>query len=288
MFDSFFFNQFLNKYVYLLISSFCYLRNSRSLFFTIKITSSFTDLNFVWSECFRRDRNVPPPDRKILTRLRIIIYQSIFTWRPSVFERELKTKQAEGFIDDLKMAKLAITFCTFILLTTIFQEEDYTNGSNVLKIGLKNFLYINHVLDRVINHYFWAVRSVTDLILSLVGFLTILYIHYHEKLTTESGKFHRHSLQRFSDTNEETDDEEKDICKKRLTWDEFLKLSTIVTNLDDSIYFFKSKNKEIKKKNQRIAAAAKEYLDFFNDSKYIYFMNEVRISFTKMLLSCIK
>ena len=94
----------------------------------------------------------------------------------------------------------------------------------------------------------------------------------------------------FSDTIEETDDEnkEKEILKKRLTWDEFLKLATIITNLDDSLYFFKSKNIETEKKNQRVAAAAKEYLDFFNDSKYIYFMNEVRISFTKIFKSWFK
>ena len=67
-----------------------------------------------------------------------------------------------------------------------------------------------------------------------------------------------------------------------LTWDEFLKLATIITNLDDSIYYFDKEEIEIKEKNRRVATAAKNYLEFFNELKYIQFMNEVRISFTKM------
>ena len=67
-----------------------------------------------------------------------------------------------------------------------------------------------------------------------------------------------------------------------LTWDEFLKLATIITNLDDSISHFDKEEIEIKEKNRRVATAAKNYLEFFNELKYIQFMNEVRISFTKM------
>ena len=67
-----------------------------------------------------------------------------------------------------------------------------------------------------------------------------------------------------------------------LTWDEFLKLATIITNLDDSIYYFDKEEIEIKEKNRRVATAAKNYLEFFNEMKYIHFMNEVRISFRKM------
>ena len=69
-----------------------------------------------------------------------------------------------------------------------------------------------------------------------------------------------------------------------LTWDEFLKLATIITNLYGSIYYFDKKEIEIKEKNQRVVIAARGYLDFFNDLKYIHFMNEVRISFTNIII----
>ena len=62
-----------------------------------------------------------------------------------------------------------------------------------------------------------------------------------------------------------------------LTWDEFLKLATIITNLDDSMYYFDDQKIEIKEKNRRVAAAAIQYNEFFNDLKYIQFINEVRI-----------
>ena len=69
-----------------------------------------------------------------------------------------------------------------------------------------------------------------------------------------------------------------------LTWDEFLKLATVISNLDDSIYYFNRTKKEIKENNQRVAAAAKDYLEFFEDLKYIQFMNEVRISLTNVII----
>ena len=69
-----------------------------------------------------------------------------------------------------------------------------------------------------------------------------------------------------------------------LTWDEFLKLATIITNLDDPIYYFDTKEIEIKEKNRRVAAAAKDYLELFNDPKYIEFMNEVRLSLTNVII----
>ena len=69
-----------------------------------------------------------------------------------------------------------------------------------------------------------------------------------------------------------------------LTWDEFLKLATVISNLDDSIYYFNRTKKEIKENNQRVAAAAKDYLEFFQDLKYIHFMNEVRISLTYVII----
>ena len=69
-----------------------------------------------------------------------------------------------------------------------------------------------------------------------------------------------------------------------LTWDEFLKLASIITNLDDSIYYFDSTEIGIKERNRRVSAAAKDYLEFFNDVKYIQFMDEVRISFTNIII----
>ena len=66
-----------------------------------------------------------------------------------------------------------------------------------------------------------------------------------------------------------------------LTWDEFLKLATIITNLTISTYYLVKEKIEIKAKKRRVAAAAKDYFEFFNDLKYLQFMNEVRTSLTK-------
>ena len=67
-----------------------------------------------------------------------------------------------------------------------------------------------------------------------------------------------------------------------LTWDEFLKLASVISNLWNGIYYFDKEQKGIKEKNRRVAAAAKDYFEFFNDFKYKQFMEEVRISFTKI------
>ena len=67
-----------------------------------------------------------------------------------------------------------------------------------------------------------------------------------------------------------------------LTWDEFLKLATIIDNLVEPIYDFDNENIETKEKNRKISEAAKEYLEFFNDSKYLQFMSQLRISLTKI------
>ena len=66
-----------------------------------------------------------------------------------------------------------------------------------------------------------------------------------------------------------------------LTWDEFLMLATVISSLGDSIYSFNKKEMEIKEKNQRIAAAANNYEELFYDLKYMKFMDEIRLSFTK-------
>ena len=66
-----------------------------------------------------------------------------------------------------------------------------------------------------------------------------------------------------------------------LTWDEFLKIASVITNLwFHSINYFDERI-EIKEKNRRVAAAAEDYLEIFNDLKYLQFMNEVRTSLTK-------
>ena len=68
-----------------------------------------------------------------------------------------------------------------------------------------------------------------------------------------------------------------------LTWEEFLKLATVITNLYGSINYFDKKKIEIKEKNRRVAAAAKNYKEFFNDFKYMQFMERVRKSFPNIL-----
>ena len=73
-----------------------------------------------------------------------------------------------------------------------------------------------------------------------------------------------------------------------LTWEEFLKLATGISNLRYSIYDFVDNEIEIEEKNRRVAAAAINYKEFFNDLKYLQFMNEVRISLTKNLLAVFK
>ena len=62
-----------------------------------------------------------------------------------------------------------------------------------------------------------------------------------------------------------------------LTWEEYLQLAAVVTNLDDSLYYFDDEKIEIKEKNRTVAAAAKEYYEFFNELKYMHSMEEVRI-----------
>ena len=107
------------------------------------------------------------------------------------------------------------------------------------------------------------------------------------KLFIKSGKRQRHcssSSDNYSDTNEEAD-HEKEQRKKltiRLTWDEFLKLTTVISNLKKSIIFFNKKKIGINEKNRRVANAAENYLKLLDDFKYRKFMKEVRISFTKI------
>ena len=69
-----------------------------------------------------------------------------------------------------------------------------------------------------------------------------------------------------------------------LTWDEFLKLATVIYNLRKPIADFKNEDLGIKEKNRRVAAAAINYKEFFNDLKYMQFMEDVRISSTKISL----
>ena len=69
-----------------------------------------------------------------------------------------------------------------------------------------------------------------------------------------------------------------------LTWNEFLKLATVISNLMKSILNFNNKQIEIEEKNRTVAAAAINYKEFFNDLKYMQFMNEVRISFKNLII----
>ena len=69
-----------------------------------------------------------------------------------------------------------------------------------------------------------------------------------------------------------------------LTWEEFLQLTAIITNLNDSIYYFgQNRGIEIKEENRRVATAAKEYQELFSDLKYMKFMEEVRKIFKNLL-----
>ena len=62
-----------------------------------------------------------------------------------------------------------------------------------------------------------------------------------------------------------------------LTWEEFLQLATVVTTLRDSIEkFYYAPEEDIKEKNRKVAAAAINYREFFNELKYMIFMDEVR------------
>ena len=73
----------------------------------------------------------------------------------------------------------------------------------------------------------------------------------------------------------------------RLTWEEYLQLAAVITNLDVSIRCFNNEEIEITEKNRRIAAAAKEYQEFFSVLKYMKFMEELRNSL-KNLISILK
>ena len=73
----------------------------------------------------------------------------------------------------------------------------------------------------------------------------------------------------------------------KLTWEEYLQLAAVITNLTVSIRYFDNQEIEITEKNRRVAAAANKYEEFFRVSKYMKFMEEVRNSF-KNLISLLK
>ena len=64
----------------------------------------------------------------------------------------------------------------------------------------------------------------------------------------------------------------------KLTWDDFLNLASIVTNLYESICDFNEQEITIQQKNRRVADTANEYRNFFKDSKYFEFIKIVGIS----------
>ena len=69
-----------------------------------------------------------------------------------------------------------------------------------------------------------------------------------------------------------------------LTWNQFLKLASVITNLKKPIYDIDKKRIRSKEKNRRVATAAKDYLELFEDLKYMHFMDEVRISFKNLII----
>ena len=68
-----------------------------------------------------------------------------------------------------------------------------------------------------------------------------------------------------------------------LTWEEFLQLATVVTTLRDSIWYFNlNPENDIIEEHRKVAAAAINYRELFNDLKYMKFMDELRLCFTKL------
>ena len=63
-----------------------------------------------------------------------------------------------------------------------------------------------------------------------------------------------------------------------LTWEEFLKLASVVKNLYAAFCNFNVQEIDIKERNQCVAVAANEYRKLYEDSKYGEFMRIVRIS----------
>ena len=64
----------------------------------------------------------------------------------------------------------------------------------------------------------------------------------------------------------------------RLTWDDFLKLAAVITNLRNSILDFGFPLSKLVEKRRGILAAVQRYQDFFKDSKYSECMEKIRIS----------
>ena len=67
-----------------------------------------------------------------------------------------------------------------------------------------------------------------------------------------------------------------------LTWEEFLKLATVISNMTKTFDNYNKEKIGINEKNRRVAAAAEDYHEFLNDFKYMKFMKKVRNSFTKI------
>ena len=68
------------------------------------------------------------------------------------------------------------------------------------------------------------------------------------------------------------------FLKMELTWEDFLGLAAIITNLYNTIGSFQSVKIDIKEKHRRVEAAARNYQELFKESKYVNFMKKVRIS----------
>ena len=96
-------------------------------------------------------------------------------------------------------------------------------------------------------------------------------------------------IQRFLNPEKKRINFDFQFFEMGLTWEEFLQLAAVLTNLRNSIKNFNLDPQiDIKEKNRRVAAAAFNYQEFFNDLKYIQFMEKIRISCTKILEPCSK
>ena len=96
-------------------------------------------------------------------------------------------------------------------------------------------------------------------------------------------------IQRFLNPEKKRINFDFQFFEMGLTWEEFLQLAAVLTNLRNSIKNFNLDPQiDIKEKNERIAAAALNYEEFCNDLKYMQFMDNLRISFTKIIKICSK
>ena len=72
-----------------------------------------------------------------------------------------------------------------------------------------------------------------------------------------------------------------------LIWKEFLNLTDVLRNLIEPLHNFYTEKIDIKELNRRVAKAAKDYLAFFKDAKYMEFTNTMRSGLNNYHLYCV-